>query len=260
MIVSFILMLIVILTGCNANNKHIESPRTEPTNLTISAAASLTFALNEIKALYEAQNQSIQLVMNYASSGVLRQQIAQGAPSDIFISASSHYMDELNDSGRILQDSRQELLTNSMVLITDKKSELTGFDSLLSSGVTQIAIGVPESVPAGQYGKETLQYLGLWDQIEPKIILAKDVRQIVAYIESGNVDAGIVYKTDALLSQKVKIIAEAPPESHTRISYPVALVEGSKAQEDAQAFIEFLTNDPISKEIFEQNGFNFIGR
>jgi molybdate transport system substrate-binding protein len=221
----------------------------------ISAAASLQDALNAIADLYRQQQPHIQLTYNFGSSGSLRYQIEQGAPVDIYISAAQKYMDALQSQGLLLPGTRKDLLKNEMVLITATSNfDISGFTQLKSDRVQKIAIGAPESVPAGAYAKEVLEFLRLYQALESKFIFAKDVRQVLAYVETGNVDAGMVYRTDANISNRVKIIEIAPEDTHSPIAYPVAIIRESKNPEAAQEFVQFLFSQP-AQEIFKKYGF-----
>jgi molybdate transport system substrate-binding protein len=230
------------------------NPTDPPIDLTISAAASVQDAMEEVQTAYQAVAPNVTLTYNFGSSGSLAQQITQGAPSDIFLSASPSWMDDLEAKGEILDGSRQDLLQNAMVLIAPPSTAVTDFPDLTSAEVGKVAIGEPESVPAGSYAKAVLTALNLFDALQPKLVFAKDVRQVLAYVETGNVAAGLVYKTDAQLSDRVQIVAVAPGESHPPIVYPVAVVQDSDQGAAAQAFIDFLSSD-TAVAIFKGYGF-----
>jgi molybdate transport system substrate-binding protein len=225
------------------------------TELTISVAASVQDAMKQIQSAYEAAAPEVVITFNFGSSGSLAQQVAQGAPTDVFLSASKKWMDDLEDQGLILAGSRQDLLQNSMVLIVPQdKTTVADFQDLGTDAVGKIAMGEPESVPAGRYAKEVLTSLTLFDELQPKLVFGKDVRQVLSYVETGNVDAGLVYATDASLSDRVQVIATAAADSHSPIVYPIAVVQDSDNAAAAQAFVEFLSSD-TAVDIFEQYGF-----
>ena len=250
----------LVLTGCGQRAQQVNEPlgQKEPkVTLTISAAASLTEPMQEIANNYSKINTNVEFALNFASSGALQQQIEQGAPVDIFISAASKQMNVLEDKGLLLEGSRKDFLRNTLVLVVPSQSLVTGFADLTGEQVKKIAIGVPESVPAGKYAKEVFAHLGLIDQIAAKLVMAKDVREVLAYVETGNVDAGMVYQTDATISRKVKIVATAPENSHTPIQYPVAVIKDSKNQVAAKEFIKYLTS-PAAKSIFTKYGFKTL--
>ncbi|NEQ99497.1 MAG: molybdate ABC transporter substrate-binding protein [Cyanothece sp. SIO2G6] len=228
---------------------------TSPVRLTISAAASVQDAMQEVKALYETVNPDVSITYNFGSSGSLAQQIAQGAPTDVFLSASQQWMDSLETQGEILEGSRQNLLLNSLVLITPlDQTAVQDFSDIATDKVNRVAIGEPKSAPVGRYAREALTSLNLFDTLQSKMVFAKDVRQVLAYVETGNVDAGLVYATDARGSEQVMAIATAPAESHPPIIYPVGVVAASQSTEAAQAFVDFLADDE-AVTIFTNYGF-----
>ncbi len=227
-----------------------------PAELTVSAASSLSAAMEEIKALYERESGTV-LVTNYGSSGALQQQIEQGAPVDIFLSAAPQHMDILQQKGLIDAGSRVELLENAVVLIVPRCSEhrdRSGFQFLLDDSVRRLAICEPQSSPAGRYAMEVLTDMELWEPLQKKVVLCKDVRQVLTYVETGNVDAGIVYVTDARSSEEVIVAAAVPEDSHTAVTYPAAIVEGSGRKEAAEKFMAFLKGDRAAR-VFEEYGF-----
>lgn len=224
------------------------------TTLTISAAASLKDAIVEVETAYKLNHAGIAFGNNFGSSGTLAAQIDQGAPVDIFISAAAKPMDNLAANGLIVAGTRRNLLRNSLVLIAPLDSQLHNFQGLTDKSIRLIALGDPASVPAGQYGKQTLLSLHLWDQLNAKFVLGKDVRQVLTYVETGNADAGLVYATDAMTSGKVRVIASAPESTHEPIVYPAAVVKGSRNEEASRRFVEFLRS-PIAQAIFVKHGF-----
>jgi molybdate transport system substrate-binding protein len=223
--------------------------------LTLSAAASVQDALAEIQTAYAGVAPQVILINNFGSSGSLAQQIHQGAPSDVFLSASPGWMDDLEAQGQIWPDSRQDLLQNSLVLVVPPDSPIASFTDLQGDAIRKVAMGEPESVPAGKYAKESLTALGLFDGLQPKLVYGKDVRQVLAYVETGHVEAGLVYATDAQRSDQVKVMATAPPDSHTPITYPVAIVKDSPHPEAARELIAFL-NSETATAIFQRHGFS----
>ncbi len=224
------------------------------THLTVSAAASLQDALAETEAAYKQANANIELSNNFGSSGTLAVQIDQGAPVDLFLSAAVKPMDELETKGLIVAGTRRNLLRNTLVLIAPLDSNLKDFQGLTDRSIQTIALGDPASVPAGQYGRQTLAALHLWDKLNRKLVLGKDVRQVLTYVESGNADAGLVYATDAQISHKIRVVATAPESSHDPIVYPVAVVKGSRNVEASRKFVEFLSS-PMAQAIFVKHGF-----
>jgi len=224
------------------------------TTLTISAAASLKDALAETEAAYKQSHANVAFSNNFGSSGTLATQIDQGAPADVFLSAAAKPMDELEAKGLIVSGTRRNLLRNSLVLIAPLDSRLRDFQSLADGSIRSIAVGDPASVPAGQYGRQTLIALHLLDKLNSKLVFAKDVRQVLTYVETGNADAGLVYATDTQASGKVRVVATAPDSSHDPIVYPAAVVKGTHSEEAARKFVEYL-GSPAARAIFVKHGF-----
>ena len=250
----------LLLSGCGGGNPTTPASKApEPAKtveLNISAAVSMKDALSEIQTAYQKKNPTIKLLYNLGASGSLQKQIEQGAPADIFISAAPKQMNELAAKNLLNSSTRKNLLENKLVLIVPQNSsvKLSKFEELTDPSVQKISIGEPKVVPAGQYAQEVLKKLGIWDKVNAKLVLAKDVRTVLAYVETGNVEAGIVYKTDAASSKKVKIAALAPEGSHAPIIYPASLLAASKQPEAAKEFLAYLSG-PESKAIFEKHGF-----
>jgi len=250
------------LTGCGGQAAEetpaVEGPADEAVEVNISAAASLTDALTEIQAEYAKESNAI-LQFNFAASGALQKQIAEGAPCDLFLSASKGHMDTLEEAGLIVSESRKNLLSNAMTLIaaSEKEGIIQGYESLTSADVTSISIGTPESVPAGKYAQQALQNLGIWDQIKGKVVFAKDVRQVLEYVDTGNVDCGLVYKSDTIVMETGVIVTELPADSHDPIVYPAALIKDAAQGEAAAKFFDFLQTD-YAKGVFEKYGFTVL--
>lgn len=253
---ALLLFVVTVVAGCGGT---AEQPQTnaEPVNLMVSAAASLQDATGELKSIYEAQNANVTLTFNLASSGALQKQIEEGAPADLFISAGKPQMDALAGKGLIVDASRQDLLGNELVLIAGKDSKITGFEDLTDAGVDKISIGTPETVPAGKYAQEALTSLKLWEQLQTKIVQAKDVRQVLTYVETGNVDAGLVYRTDAIAGKDIKIVTAAPEGSYQPIVYPMAVIKSTKHQKETEAFATFLKSEEAVR-VFEKYGFKVL--
>ncbi len=235
--------LLALTTGC--------VQRQRPASLTVSVAASLQPAMEDIAEKFAGAH----LDYNFGASGALAGQIAAGAPVDVFLSAGTNPMDDLQEHARIFTDTRRDLLRNEIVLVApDAAASLTSFEGLAGPEVKRVALGDPDSVPAGDYGRQSLISMHLWEQVQPKLVLAKDVRQVLTYVESGNADAGIVYATDAKTSAHVRVVAMAPPQTHRAILYPVAVVRTTHDEKSARAFVNFLTG-PEARAIFEARGF-----
>jgi molybdate transport system substrate-binding protein len=222
----------------------------------VSAAASLQDALEELDPVFEKAHSGTTVNYNFGSSGALQQQIEQGAPADIFFPAATKQMDALQEKNLILLDTRRNLLTNRLVLIVPNNSTLglNSFNQLTENNVKRIAIGEPRSVPVGQYSEELFTKMGILDQIKSKFVLGNSVRNVLAAVESGNADAGVVYTTDAKISDKVKQVATAPENMHSPIVYPIAILKGSKNPEAAKTYEQFLSSSE-AKSTFEKFGF-----
>jgi molybdate transport system substrate-binding protein len=225
------------------------------TSLTVSAAISLSPALAEIKTVYQTSNPNVTITYNFGASGAIAQQIQQGAPVDVFLSAATKQMDALQQVNLLIPDTRRNLLINRLVLITPKNGVvLSDFKQLTDTRIKKIAIGEPKSVPVGQYAQEMLTKLGLWQQLQPKLLLGNNVRQVLTFVESGNVDAGIVYATDAKASDKVTLRLTAAENLHSPIVYPLAVIKNSRNPAAAKAFVDFLAGDR-AKRVFQKYGF-----
>jgi molybdate transport system substrate-binding protein len=232
------------------------TPAGPPINLTIAAAASLTKPMDEIIEAYKTAAPDVTITPTYGGSGALQTQIEEGAPIDIFFPAAAKQMDALETKGLIDTGTRIDMLKNEIVLIVPSSSALTltRFEDVVSDTVSNIAVGDPKSVPAGQYAQEVFTYLKIWEEVTSKATLGADVKQVLSWVSTGNADCGIVYKTDAATDENVKIVATAPEASHASIIYPVAVVKSNKDQTAAKAFIEYL-NSSGAMDIFKKYGF-----
>jgi molybdate transport system substrate-binding protein len=224
------------------------------TTLVVSVAASLQDAIAEAEADYKRSHTNIDFSNNLGSSNTLSRQIAQGAPVDVFLSAAAKPMDELEQKSLLAAGTRRNLLCNSLVLIAPRDSRLQDFQGLAGKSVRLIALGDPASVPAGQYGRQSLLSLHLWETLNAKLVLGRDVRQVLTYVETGNADAGLVYATDALSSGNVRIVATVPESAHDPIVYPAAAIKGSHGEQAGRQFIDYLAG-PAAQAIFQKHGF-----
>jgi molybdate transport system substrate-binding protein len=257
--IAFVILLSIFAAACTPQKEKAKSNQENKTELTVSAAASLNDALSEIKVDFENKNPTIHLLFNIGGSGALQQQIIQGAPVDLFISAAKNQFDGLIQKGIVQKNDSTLLLGNELVLITNKSNQvnITSFEQLQNDHIKKIAIGTPESVPAGMYAKQTLQNLGIWDKTNNKMIPTKDVRQVLTYVETESVDAGIVYMTDAKISDKVKEVSIANKQLHDPIVYPAGIIKTSSHQKEAQQFFDYLKSQSAGK-IFKKYGFNVL--
>jgi molybdate transport system substrate-binding protein len=223
------------------------------TALTISAAASLKDALTKVQPLFSQTHPEVKLTFNFAGSGVLQQQIEAGAPVDVFISAAPQQLDALERNRRLLEGTRRNLLTNSLVLIAPKGSTLPrDIAGLTSPEVRRIAVGDPKSVPAGAYAAEVLAALDLTARLAPKLVRLLDVRQVLTTVETGDAEAGFVYRSDAHSSEKVRVVAIA--ETRSPIVYSVAVIAGTRHSAAAREFAAFLASEG-ARAVFAEAGF-----
>lgn len=250
---SIVCALVAMCFGFGAcGNAHAPN---QPITLTISAAISLKAPLQAIGDRYDRDHPEQRVVCNFGASGTLQHQIEQGAPVDIFISAGEAQMDALEKDNLLAPGTRRDLLENQLVLIVPMREQyVKGFADLTKSSVKSIAVGDPKVVPAGMYAKETLQYLKLLPEITRKLVFAQDVRQALAYVETGNADAGLVYVTDARISTAVRVVATAPADSHLPILYPIALLRDSKSPQAARTLLDAIESSDSRTE-FEKYGF-----
>ncbi|WP_309120766.1 molybdate ABC transporter substrate-binding protein [Paenibacillus sp.] len=227
-----------------------------PPELTVSAAASLALPLDELQAMYEERAPETKVLINYGSTGGLQKQIEMGLPADLFLGAGRKPMEQLLEQGWIDPELNDTLLTNRLVVVvpSDRTSSLHGLEELADDAWDKLAIGVPETVPAGGYAKEALEAVGIWDKAFVKAAFGKDVRQVLASVETGNADAGFVYATDAMSSGKVRVAFEVPPERHSPIVYPIGVVATTENPEEAEAFYNFLRSDE-AMAVFAEYGF-----
>lgn len=213
--------------------------------------------MNEIGRAYEKQSGD-KLQFNFGASSMLARQIEEGAPADLFFSADEAKMDALEKKDLLLQGTRRSLLSNLLVIVVpaDASAAPKSAADLAKPEFKKLALAETETVPAGIYAREYLQKLGLWDAVKEKVVPTENVRAALAAVESGNVDAGIVYKTDSLISRKVKIAVEIPAAEGPKISYPFAVLKSSKQPDRARKFAEYLAG-PMARSVFERFGFTF---
>lgn len=223
--------------------------------LTVFAAASLTDSLKEIAAGYEKQTED-KVVFNFGASSFLARQIEEGAPADLFFSADEAKMDGLERKGLVAKETRKSRLSNSLVVVvaTDSAITISSPAGLASPEVNRIALADPRTVPAGIYARRFLEEAGLWNDVESKVVPVDNVRAALAAVESGNVEAGMVYKTDAAISKKIKVACEVPAKEGPAISYPVAALKEAKEPDAAKRFLKHLGSDEAGR-VFEKFGF-----
>lgn len=244
---AFIMLIILLLSG-----------RLFAAQLTVQAAASLADAMKEIGATYEKEsNDKVQF--NFGASSLLARQVEQGAPADLFVSADEAKMDSLAQRGLLLDGTRRDLLTNLLVIIVPAQAESIPQSAadLQKPEYRKIALAETETVPAGIYARQYLQKLGLWDALVPKVVSTENVRGALAAVETGNAEAGFVYKTDALISKKVKVAVEISAGQGPKIVYPMAIVKSSLHPKEAQKFEEYFAGATATR-ILQKFGFSVV--
>lgn len=237
------------LIGCGAS-------RTSGPTVTVFAAASTVTALDEIARDFEGEHDA-KVILNLAGSATLAQQIAQGAAADVFISADPRWVDDLDQRGLVAR--RTSFLGNGLVLVVPERgpSKVASVADLAKASVERVAIGDPASVPAGAYARQALEHLGLWNAVAPKAVRATDVRQTLLYVEGGEVDAGIVYSSDAATSTRVRVVQSLDADLAAPIRYAVALLKDSAGKPAAESFYAFLDSEAALGQ-FEAAGFRLV--
>ena len=250
-----VILLLVGILATSSLTACSQQPK-EKVELLVSAAASLTDVLQELSEVYKTLEPGTTLTFTFGGSGALQTQIEEGAPVDIFISAAEKQMNALEEKELIVDNTRKTLLVNNVVLIVPSGSDvdIKSFEDLESDGVKKIAIGDPGNVPVGQYSEEIFANLNIVDGVNPKLVLANDVRTVLTWVESGEVDCGIVYETDAFTSDKIKVVTKSPEGSHKEVTYPAAVVKSSTNLDSSKKFLDFLSSDE-AKKLFEKYGF-----
>lgn len=247
--------------SATAKDGTITADITTKVNLTIAAAASLKDALTEVKDLYLQEKPKTTLTINFAGSGTLQKQIEQGADVDLFFSAATSNMDTLKNKGLLIDNTVRNVLGNKLVLVVPIGSKVpvnSSFSVVASdSSIKKIALGEPQTVPAGKYAENVFTYLNIMDKLKAKVVYAQDVKQVLNWVETGNVDAGVVYLTDAKISTKVTTIATASEASHTPIVYPAALIKSTNNYTASRDFLNFLTSAK-AKAVFDKYGFEVL--
>lgn len=252
-------LLAMVLMGVSGSGMLAAGVFAAESQLVVFAAASTTNALNEIGGFYAARNMG-HLTFSFASSSTLAKQIANGAPADVFLSANEEWMDFLEQKGAIAKASRIDLLGNRIVFIVPLQSSIQPLDVKKGLDLSPIlgkegrfSMGDPGHVPAGLYGKNAMETLGLWEQVKDRLVPMKDVRAALVLVEREEAPLGLVYTTDAAISKKVRVVGTFPVESHSPIIYPAAVVAGGKAAA-AASFLKFLKT-PEARAVFMKYGF-----
>lgn len=245
-----------MLSGCGGQEEGTEEQETAVGAVTVSAAASLTDVLNELAETFREEHPDAEISFTFGGSGALQAQIEEGAPVDLFFSAAESNMDALEEQGLIDAATRKDVLENEIVLIAPEgESKVTSFETILENGPI-IALGEAESVPAGKYAQEIFTNLGIWDDVAAQAVFASNVREVLAWVEAGEAECGVVYATDAKTSDAVQVICGAP-EGGPQVLYPAAVIKDCANPEGAQAFLDFLTSEEAG-EVFASYGFTFV--
>lgn len=266
--VLLVLLSVFLATGCTDNGNEVSDEKVamvteeasvseqEPVTITVSAAASLTEAFTDMETRFEKENSGTDIILNFGGSGNLRTQIEGGAPVDVFASADESQMDTLASKSLIENSTRQDFARNSLVLIVPANNTLniTSLEDLADSRVEKIAIGNPETVPVGKYASTALNEAEMLNQTEDKFVLAEDVKQVLVYVERGEVDAGFVYMTDAKTAGPGVISIVTDVSVSTPVAYPIAVVFSSENKEEAKEFVDFVAGEK-GQEILEEYGF-----
>ncbi|MFG6146713.1 molybdate ABC transporter substrate-binding protein [Halobacillus sp. B23F22_1] len=239
---------LLIFTGCQPSEE-------QEIELTISTAASLVDVMEETVEDYE-KDHNVSITLNAGSSGKIAQQIQQGAPVDAVISADEQWINRLAEGEHIRTNTQQAIVKNTLVLIAseDNKESIDQLSQLSSKNDSSIVIGDPDSVPAGNYAKQSLQQAGVWGNIEDQLVYANDARQVLTYVESNNADYGLVYTSDALISEQVTVVHEVERSTHEPIIYPGAVTSQSTNPDEAEAFLDSLQSEE-TQQLFKSYGF-----
>ncbi|MDD2370424.1 MAG: molybdate ABC transporter substrate-binding protein [Firmicutes bacterium] len=252
-LIVLLMVMIFIFAGCNKTANVDED--SEPVTITLAVAAGLKNVMDkEIIPAFQKEYPNIKTQVTYDNAGNLQNQIESGADVDVFISAAMKQMNALNDKGLLLENSVVNLLENKIVLIVPLNSNkgINSFTDIIKAD--NIGLGDPASVPVGQYGKEALVNLKLWDQITSKTSMGTTVTQVLNWVAEGSADAGIVYATDAISNKNVKVVEEAPSESVSKVIYPVGIIKATTNEDSAKKFVEFLQTKNML-DIFVSYGF-----
>ena len=245
----------ILQTAIAAIVLSLTSGAASAADLTVSAAASLTNAFKDIGAAFEKAHPDTKVQFNYAASGALLQQIAKGAPVDVFASADQETMDQAEQQQLVKPGTRVNFVSNSLVVVVpfDASAAPKTLNDLTAPAIRKVAIGVPASVPVGRYTKAVLEKANLWTPIEAKMIGAQSVRQALDYVARGEVEAGFVYGTDAaIMPDKVKVAFVVPTDKP--VLYPIAPIAASQNAAAAQKFVAFVAS-PAGQTILAQYGF-----
>lgn len=244
----FVLIFSVCITVVNAGEEKVK--------IVVGSAPSVKSVVEKAAELYMKKNPEVEIKFSFAASGTIQSQIENGAEIDIFIGVGGKNMGELEKNGLIEKNSRVKIAQDELVCVTDKQNkDINKLEDLLKSDIKIIADGEPSIVPCAKTTEETLKYIGIYEKIKPKFIFCKDLMQVMSYVESGNSDAGFVWKSIAVKSQKVKIVFEGNEKMHQPVFIEAGAVSSGKNIEKSREFIKFLTDKEIER-VFKESGFN----
>lgn len=245
-IITSILMAFFIV-GCQSKSVDVKE-------INISVAASLVPAMNEIVDTYLKENENLEININSGGSGTLKKQISEGAEIGLFFSANEKYVDELIEEGLVQAEKKSTPVTNSLVLIKNKDAQSIKTINDLTTTDSMIAIGEVNTVPAGEYAKQAFENLGIWNGLESSLIYGKDVTAVKTYVERGEVDYGVIYKTDAKDLENSSIVMELPRDSYQEINYALAPIEGYTYEKECESLMNFILSS-TGQGILESYGF-----
>lgn len=265
--------VLALLAGCGASGgtketsseqgvtaagseENTEENNNENNEILVSAAASLTDVLNELAEKYQEEHPGTEISFTFGGSGALQTQIEEGAPVDLFFSAAEENMDALEEKGLIDTETRRDLLKNEIVLIAPKDGTDTADFESLPGNAERIALGEPESVPAGKYAQQIFEQIGNWEAVKEHAVFAGNVREVLTWVENGEAACGVVYATDAATSENIQVICSAP-ENGPEVLYPAAVVKDCRNPEGAEEFLTYLSGEEAAKS-FESWGFTVL--
>lgn len=242
----------VLITAAGCSSQESSGNK----EILVASASSLSDTLSELKREFESKNPNITLTLNYGSSGKLAQQIRQGAPVDLFLSANQYWMDELAEADRIIPDSRIDFIQNKLAVISSQGTSysVNAISDLPTLDTEQITLGDPETVPAGKYAEQALRESGVWEELQNKFVFTANAQQTLTYVESGNTEIGIVYASDLERSDLVNELLAIDANLHEPIHYPAAVIESSQVKDEADKFIQFLQSEK-AQAILQKYGF-----
>lgn len=253
----FVARVALALVGVASAACDRADPAAERGVVTVSAASSLGNVVPRLGARFSQLNPGVELRYNFGASGTLAEQIRHGARADLFISAAHEPMTRLERDSMLVPGTRRVVASNALVLVAPATDTLVrGWSDLARSDrVARLALGTPASVPAGEYARQALRAQRLWTSVEPRVVYAQSARHVLTYVQRGDVDAGMVYRSDVLRVSGVRVVDEAPSGSHARVEYPAAVVAGTPAEGAARAFLEYLAGFE-AQVLFREHGFD----